>query len=276
MSKPIQCYDLPSKLIKVLCDHGFAFSGDLLRLSPEQLQKVTSLSLDQCSIILDEINSTVRLRGTNALQLLKQEVQNDGSIFTFCPPLNDLLHDGFPVGKLIEVAGESGTGKTQLCLQLCINTQISEKFGGLGGEAVFIDTENSFRQNRLIEITQNIESRFSRDDEFTSDDLNVDKVLDGTIVEYCYDWTYFRAIILGKLDKIIEARPKVRLIVIDSIAYLLRYDFSGAAKARDEIVWEICNKLKILAIKHRICIAVMMHVPPACVDFIEIPLQETQ
>lgn len=48
---------------------------------------------------------------------------------------------------------------------------------------------------------------------------------------------------------------QVRLIIVDSIAYLLRYDYSGAAKARDEIVWEICNKLKVLAIKHRICVS---------------------
>lgn len=97
---------------------------------------------------------------------------------------------------------------------MCINAQISQKFGGLGGDAVFIDTENSFRPNRLVEIAQNIESRLSRDDEFTSEDLNVDKVLDDTIVEYCFDWTYFRAVILGKLDKIIEKRPKVRLIYL--------------------------------------------------------------
>ena len=75
---------------------------------------VTGLDINDCLTILRKIRSPVPLQGTNAFLLLKQEMQTDGSVFTFCPPLNNLLHDGFPVGKLIEVAGESGTGKTQL------------------------------------------------------------------------------------------------------------------------------------------------------------------
>lgn len=48
--------------------------------------------------------------------------------------------------------GESGSGKTQFCFQLAINTQLPNVQGGLNGEVIFIDTENTFSSDRLIEM----------------------------------------------------------------------------------------------------------------------------
>ncbi|KAM3580266.1 DNA repair protein rad51c [Umbelopsis sp. WA50703] len=58
---------------------------------------------------------------------------------TFCESFNALLSDnGIPVGKLIEFCGSPGTGKTQLGMQLAINTQISSKLTASETEAVYI------------------------------------------------------------------------------------------------------------------------------------------
>ena len=56
------------------------------------------------------------------------------------------------MGKITEVCGAAGLGKTQLCMQLCVNVQIPETLNGLGGKAIYIDTEGSFTSNRIIEI----------------------------------------------------------------------------------------------------------------------------
>ena len=61
---------------------------------------------------------------------------------------------GVPLGKIVEVCGAAGLGKTQISIQLCVNVQIPECVGGLGGQAVYIDTEGSFMSNRAIEIAQ--------------------------------------------------------------------------------------------------------------------------
>jgi len=50
--------------------------------------------------------------------------------------------------------GESGIGKTQLCFQLCLNVQIPIQLGGVDGEAVYLDTENTFQTSRLNEIAE--------------------------------------------------------------------------------------------------------------------------
>lgn len=46
----------------------------------------------------------------------------------------------------------AGVGKTQICMQMCVNVQIPEKYGGLGGKAIYIDTEGSFISKRVVEI----------------------------------------------------------------------------------------------------------------------------
>uniref|UniRef100_A0A2C9KIX7 DNA repair protein RAD51 homolog 3 n=1 Tax=Biomphalaria glabrata TaxID=6526 RepID=A0A2C9KIX7_BIOGL len=63
-----------------------------------------------------------------------------------------MLGDGIPLGKITEICGAPGLGKTQLCLQLAVDVQIPVDIGGLDGEAVYIDTEGSFIVERLVDI----------------------------------------------------------------------------------------------------------------------------
>ena len=71
------------------------------------------------------------------------------------------------MGKITEVCGAAGLGKTQMCMQLCVNVQIPECFGGLAAKAIYIDTEGSFVSNRLIEIVtgtiQLLQQKFNLD-----------------------------------------------------------------------------------------------------------------
>jgi hypothetical protein len=40
---------------------------------------------------------------------------------------------GIPSQGITEIAGESGSGKTQICLQLCLTVQLPKSSGGLNG-----------------------------------------------------------------------------------------------------------------------------------------------
>ena len=48
-----------------------------------------------------------------------------------CPVLDELLRGGLPVGGVTELSGESGAGKTQLALQLCLSVQYPVEYRGL-------------------------------------------------------------------------------------------------------------------------------------------------
>ena len=50
-----------------------------------------------------------------------------------CPILDDAFRGGLLLPGINEISGESGSGKTQVALQLCLTVQLSEENGGLQG-----------------------------------------------------------------------------------------------------------------------------------------------
>jgi len=67
---------------------------------------------------------------------------------------NELIGGGLETQSITEAFGEFGSGKSQLAMQLAINVQLPEEQGGLNGHAVFIDTENTFRPERVKQIAE--------------------------------------------------------------------------------------------------------------------------
>lgn len=60
----------------------------------------------------------------------------------------DRLYGGIRPCMLTEIFGENGTGKTQLCLQICVNHVVS------GGNVLFHDTTGEFRPERMLQILE--------------------------------------------------------------------------------------------------------------------------
>lgn len=70
---------------------------------------------------------------------------------------DELLGGGVCVARMTEFCGAPGVGKTQLGMQLCLNVQIPEQCGGVGGDAVYIDTEGSFIVERVCDMAEALE-----------------------------------------------------------------------------------------------------------------------
>lgn len=73
-------------------------------------------------------------------------------LITGSKALDQLLGGGIETGAITELFGEFGSGKTQIALQLCVNVQLPKDKGGLEGHAIFIDTENTFRPERVEQM----------------------------------------------------------------------------------------------------------------------------
>ena len=56
------------------------------------------------------------------------------------------LGGGIPVGRVTEIYGQAGVGKTQLCLQLCANVEL------LNEQSVYLDCHGGFNSKRLYDI----------------------------------------------------------------------------------------------------------------------------
>ncbi|XP_029068049.1 DNA repair protein RAD51 homolog 3 isoform X2 [Monodon monoceros] len=146
-----------------LVSAGFQTAEELLEVKPSELSKEVGISkeeaLETLQIIRREcLTNKTSYSGTaesgkkcTALELLEQE-HTQSFIITFCSALDNILGGGVPLTKTTEICGAPGVGKTQLCMQLAVDVQIPECFGGVEGEAVFIDTEGSFMVDRVVDL----------------------------------------------------------------------------------------------------------------------------
>jgi RecA/RadA recombinase len=92
----------------------------------------------------------VQVQATEPITMLSllSRIGRTDSIITFCRNLDKLMGGGVPLGQITEFVGIPGIGKTQLAMQLALDVQIPHMFSGVGGSAIYIDTEGSFWPQR--------------------------------------------------------------------------------------------------------------------------------
>jgi len=75
--------------------------------------------------------------------------------------LDNFLSGGIPNGVIVDIFGGNGTGKTQLLLQLSINSIKN------GGNVLYLDTTGGFRPERILEIQKKFNIDFNLLDKIT-------------------------------------------------------------------------------------------------------------
>ena len=103
--------------------------------------------------LLEISSKMVPMGFTSASEFAKQR-QEILQLTTGSKELDKLLNGGIETGSITEFFGEFRTGKTQLCHQLCVTCQLPVDQGGGEGKALYIDTENTFRPERIIQIAE--------------------------------------------------------------------------------------------------------------------------
>ncbi|XP_054272699.1 DNA repair protein RAD51 homolog 3-like [Macrosteles quadrilineatus] len=257
---PICCLELPGFAIKKLQDAGFVYADDLLQhgedLDPE-VEKLFKSHPD----IQDNLKSCLKSpKKITALTLLEEEEKCE-KIVTFSLRLDNLLGGGVPLGSILEVCGAPGSGKTQLCLQLCVSVQLHHSLGGLGGEAVYIDTDAGFSPNRLSEISKECKEHccnIGRQNKLSSQLLQT--LESQSFEQYHYISTQDHYQLLGtvlSLDEFIKDHPQVKLIIIDSLAFPFLH-LSDMLK-RTVTICKMLKYLEDLAQRYKLAVVVTNH-----------------
>jgi DNA repair protein RadA len=138
--------------------------------------------------------------------------RNITRISTGSKNIDDLLGGGIETWAITEFYGEFGAGKTQICHTLCCTVQQSIPDGGLDGGVVYIDTEGTFRPERIMEIAQNR-------------GFNPEDILSRIMVARAYNSAH-QELIVKDLGKMIE-KHKVKLVIVDSAVAHYRAEFLG-------------------------------------------------
>ncbi|KAL7289889.1 hypothetical protein TKK_0016280 [Trichogramma kaykai] len=145
MFQPVTTLDLPAQTIAELQSRGFHFIEDVLN-SEDALRKI--------GLKKAELEKRLKIPHIAALDLWEYEKKRQ-KIGVCCLDLEAMLDDGFNCGVITEISGAPYTGKTQICMQLCISVQLNELYSGLNGRAIYIDTRSGasitrFKGNTIL------------------------------------------------------------------------------------------------------------------------------
>ena len=201
-----------------LKDSGLTELMDIAVISPQELTDIADLGLTTASKIIQEARKMVKKDDFRTGKELFEKRQDIGRISSGSKTLNELLGGGFESQSIIELFGEFGSGKTQIAHQLCVIVQFPKEQGGLEGHAFYIDTENTFRPERIIQMAEAFE-------------LDPDDVLSKIHVARAYNSSHQMLLI----DKVKELSKEVsgRLLVVDSLTAHFRAEYIGRGALAD-------------------------------------------
>ncbi len=133
-------------------------------------------------------------------------------IHTGSKAFDELLGGGIETQSITEFYGEFGSCKTQFALQLAVNVQRKGPDGGLDGHVVYIDTENTFRPERITQMAE----AYGMDPEETLKRIHVARAFNSN----------HQMLLAERAAEICKQFP-VRLIVVDSLTAHFRAEYVG-------------------------------------------------
>ncbi|NXO34654.1 RA51B protein, partial [Locustella ochotensis] len=236
---------LSQEMCERLSRYQITTCQDFLCLSLLELMKVTGQSYYEVQKLLCKVSRACAPKMQTAYEMKLRKSVNPSSAFlsTTLHSLDRVLHGGVPCGSLTEITSPPGCGKTQFCIMLSVLATLPVSMGGLDGAVIYIDTESAFSAERLIEMAAN---RFPT--YFDSDE----KLLCMTRSIHLYRELTCCCVlkrIMSLEEEIIS--KKVKLIVIDSVASVVRKEFDtklqGNLTERSNFLTRGASALKYLA-----------------------------
>jgi len=143
-----------------------------------------------------------------------EDIKRSQKLTTGSVELDKLIGGGIETQNMFEAFGEFGSCKSQLAMQLCVTCQLPADKGGLDGTAIYIDTEKSFRPERIKQMSEHL-------------GLDTEKVLKNIRVARAYT-TDHQILLAEKAEKLMKNKKNnIRLVVVDSLMALFRSEYSG-------------------------------------------------
>lgn len=143
-----------------------------------------------------------------------EDIKKSQKLTTGSSELDKLIGGGIETQNMFEAFGEFGSGKSQLAMQLCVTCQLPADKGGLDGNAIYIDTEKSFRPERIKQMADHL-------------GLDSEKVLKNIRVARAYT-TDHQILLAKKAEKLMKNKKNnIRFIAVDSLMALFRSEYSG-------------------------------------------------
>lgn len=189
---------------------GFHTVESLATAAAHELE-IAGIGRKKALDVIRAARGSIAVSFIRADELLKMR-ENVLRLTTGSKALDALLGGGLETQTITEFYGEYGSGKSQMCHQLCVNVQLPPKRGGLNGGALYIDTENTFRTERIVQMAKHL-------------GLDPKEVAKNIIYAEAYTSDH-QMFLLENADEIIKEN-NIRLIVVDSLTAHFRSEYLG-------------------------------------------------
>ncbi|MFX1294182.1 MAG: DNA repair and recombination protein RadA [Promethearchaeota archaeon] len=179
--------------------------------SPAELAAVAEVGQSTAQKLIVAARQKAEFGFKPANLLYKQRLQI-GKVTTGSENLDGLLGGGVEAQAITEVYGEYRTGKTQIAHQLAVNVQLPLEKSGLNGGVIYIDSEGTFRPERIVQMA-------------TAKNLDPEKILENIQVARVYNSDHQMFVVEKAQEIIID--NNIKLIIVDSVTSHFRAEYMG-------------------------------------------------
>ena len=209
--RTIEELGVSSTIINKLREAGYTTIESIAVATAQELSTIVGIPLATAQKLIAAAREALDIRFKTALEL-KKERMNIGKVTTGSKALDNLLGGGVETKTITEFFGEYGTGKTQLCHQLVVNVQLPVEKGGLSARAVYIDSEGTFRWERIESMARAV-------------GLDPDQIMENILYIRALNSDHQMAIV-EELRTLIP-KENIRLVALDSVTGHFRAEYPG-------------------------------------------------
>lgn len=228
-------------------DAGYETFQSIAVASPGELEQQANIGEGTAEKAIASAREKADVGGFETGAEIHERRQEINRIQWRVPEVDELIGGGVESQSITEIYGEFGSGKSQITHQLAVNVQLPPEHGGVGKSAIFIDSEDTFRPNRVADMVRGLpddvleDVRVQRDidgsiDEEDTMDAIITDILDKIHVAKAFNTNHQMLIAEQALETASELDDTdwpVGLVVVDSLTTHFRAEFVGRGELAD-------------------------------------------
>ena len=195
-----------------LRDAGYSDLMAIAVESPKVLAELAEIGENTAIKIIAAAKQAADVGGFETGDMILERRKNIHRLTSSSKAFDELMGGGLETQSIVEFYGEFGSGKTQVCFQLAVNATRPLEEGGLDGEVFIIDTENTFRPERIVQMAMAL-------------DLDPEAVLKKIHVARAFN-SHHQMLLVDKAQEL-ASDMRVRLLIVDSLTAHFRAEYVG-------------------------------------------------
>ena len=230
-----------------LVDNGFESYQSIAVASPGEMSNTADIGESSAADIINAARDAADVGGFETGAAVLERREEIGKLSWQIDEVDELLGGGIETQSITEVYGEFGSGKSQVTHQMAVNVQLEPENGGLDGGCIFVDSEDTFRPERIDDMVRGL------DDEILADEMER-REIEGTpsdeealeeLVEAFLDQIHVakafnsnHQILLAEKAKELageheESEWPIRIVCVDSLTAHFRAEYVGRGELAD-------------------------------------------